>query len=70
MFQFTMMLYSIIGTSVAGIFMIAALASGNDTLQPILIAAGAGAVLGFPMSYFVAKAIMANKNSVIERGRL
>ncbi len=61
MFQFTMMLYSIIGTSVAGIFIIAALVSGNDTLQPILIAAGAGALLAIPMSYMIAKAIMANK---------
>lgn len=61
MFQFTMMLYSIIGTSVAGAFIIAALVTGNDTLQPILIAAGAGAVLGFPVSYFIAKAIMTHK---------
>lgn len=61
MFQFTMMLYSIIGTSVAGAFIVAALASGNDTLMPILIAAGLGAVVALPASYLVARAIMANK---------
>lgn len=61
MFQFTMMLYSIIGTSVAGMFIVAALVSGNDTLMPILIAAGLGAVVALPASYLVARAIMANK---------
>ncbi|MCO4843568.1 MAG: CTP synthetase [Yoonia sp.] len=61
MFQFTMMLYSIIGTSVAGMFIVAALVSGNDTLIPILVAAGLGAVVALPASYLVARAIMANK---------
>ena len=61
MFQFTMMLYSIIGTSVAGMFIVAALVSGNDTLMPILIAAVLGAVVALPASYLVARAIMANK---------
>ncbi len=61
MFQFAAMLYSIIGTSVAGIFIVAALATGNDTLQPILIAAAAGAIIALPMSYFVAKAIFSNR---------
>lgn len=61
MFQFTMMLYSIIGTSVAGMFIVAALVSGHDTLIPILVAAGLGAVVALPASYLVARAIMANK---------
>ena len=61
MFQFTMMLYSIIGTSVAGMFIVAALVSGNDTLILILVAAGLGAVVALPASYLVARAIMANK---------
>tara|TARA_R110002096_G_scaffold8546_1_gene35248 strand:- start:62 stop:247 length:186 start_codon:yes stop_codon:yes gene_type:complete len=61
MFQFAAMLYAIIGTSVAGIFIIAALVSGNDTLMPILIAAAAGAVVGIPATYFVTKAILSNR---------
>ncbi|WP_458791082.1 CTP synthetase [Yoonia sp. MH D7] len=61
MFQFTMLLYSIIGTSLAGTFMIGALVSGNDTLKPILIALVLGALLAIPVSYLIAKAIMTNK---------
>ena len=61
MFQFTAMLYAIIGTSVAGVFIIAALVTGNDTLQPILIATIAGAVVALPVSYLIAKAILSNR---------
>ena len=39
MFRLAAMLYSIIGTSFAGSFVIAALSSGYDTLGPIIIAA-------------------------------
>lgn len=61
MLRLASMLYSIIGTSVAGILIVAALASGNDTLQPILIAAVLGAVVALPASYFIAKAILSNR---------
>lgn len=61
MFRLASMLYSIIGTSIAGIFVIAALASGNDTLQPILIAVAAGALVAIPASYLIAKAILSNR---------
>ncbi|MFN3662848.1 CTP synthetase [Yoonia sp.] len=60
MFRLATMLYSIIGTSFAGSFVIAALATGRDTLIPILIAAGAGALLGIPASWYVARAITKN----------
>ncbi len=60
MFRLAAMLYSIIGTSFAGSFVIAALATGNDTLVPILIAAVAGAILGVPASWYVARAITVN----------
>ena len=43
----------------AGILVIAALASGYDTLKYILIAAGLGSVLAMPTSVFIAKAIKA-----------
>lgn len=61
MFRLASMLYAIIGTSVAGIFIIAALASGNDTLTPILIATVAGAVVGIPVTYFITKAILSTR---------
>ena len=60
MFRLASMLYSIIGTSFAGSFVIAALATGNDTLVPILIAATLGALLGIPASWYVARAITQN----------
>ncbi len=53
-------LYSIIGTSLAGSFVIAALVTGYDTAVPIIVAAAVGAVLGLPVSYFVARAITQN----------
>ncbi len=61
MFRLASMLYSIIGTTLAGTLIIAVLTAGYDTLVPILIAAGIGAVLGIPLSFWVAKAITANK---------
>ncbi len=61
MLRLASMLYSIIGTTMAGILIIAALTAGYDTLVPIIIAAGIGAVAGLPISYFVAQAITKNK---------
>ncbi|MBQ1202702.1 MAG: CTP synthetase [Loktanella sp.] len=60
MFRLASMLYSIIGTSFAGSLVIAALATGYDTLLPISIAATTGAVLGVPASFYVARAVTAN----------
>lgn len=57
MTRLTMLLYSMIGTALAGSGVVIALTTGNDTLQPILISAAVGAVLGLPVSWWVAKQI-------------
>ncbi|KRS10748.1 CTP synthetase [Roseovarius atlanticus] len=48
-------LHVFIGSTLAGSFVIAALAMGYDTLTPILITAAAGFVVAFPVSWIVAK---------------
>lgn len=58
MLRLAFTLYSLIGTTLGGSFMVAALVTGYDTLVPILIAAAAGFVLAVPMSYFIAKAMV------------
>ena len=58
MFRLASILYSIIGTSMAGIGVIAVLTARYDTLMPILAAAGIGAVLALPVSLLVARAIL------------
>jgi hypothetical protein len=60
MLRLASILYSIVATTLSGSFIIAALVTGYDTLTPILVAAGLGAIIAFPASYFVTKAIMAN----------
>ena len=57
MTRLMMLLYSIIGSSLAGAGVVIALTTGNDTLQPILISAVVGAILGLPVSWWVAKQI-------------
>ncbi len=54
------MLYSLIGTSLAGSCIIAVLVMGHDTLTPILAAAAVGFVLALPVTWGVAKAIYAS----------
>jgi predicted PurR-regulated permease PerM len=48
-------LHLFIGSTLAGSAVIAALATGYDTLTPILIAAAAGFVVAFPVSWVVSK---------------
>ena len=60
MLRLASILYSIVATTLSGSFIIAALVMGYDTVTPILVAAGLGAILAFSVSYFIAKAIMAN----------
>ena len=60
MYRLASILYSIVGTSLAGSFVIAALVMGYDTMIPILVSAVAGAVLALPVSYFITRAILAN----------
>ncbi len=60
MLRLASILYSIVATTLSGSFIIASLTMGYDTLTPILVVAGLGAIIAFPASYFVTKAIMAN----------
>lgn len=53
-------LFSLIATTLAGSFMVAALTMGYDTLQPLLIAAGAGGLIAIPATYLISKAIIEN----------
>ena len=55
MLRLASILYSLIGTALAGSGVIAVLATGYDTLTPILIAAAVGAVLALPVSWGVAR---------------
>jgi predicted PurR-regulated permease PerM len=48
-------LFSMIATTLMGVGVIIALTTGNDTLNPILIAAAIGFVLAFPVTWFVAR---------------
>lgn len=50
-------LYSLIATTLAGSFVIAALTMGYDTLQPILVAAAAGFAAALPAAWVIAKKI-------------
>jgi hypothetical protein len=59
MLRLAMILYSLIGTTLAGSAVIAALTMGYDTLQPILIAAALGAVLAVPATLVVARKLVA-----------
>ena len=61
MLRLASILYFIIGPSVAGACVIAALVTGYDTLQPILLAAGVGAIIAVPLSYVIASALLSPK---------
>lgn len=52
-------LYSMIGTALAGSAMVAALTMGLDTAKPIIIAAALGALVALPVSWLVTKRILA-----------
>ena len=58
MFRLASMLYSIIGTSLAGSAIVAALVAGQTTLVPILAAAAIGFALALPVSWLVARQIL------------
>lgn len=52
-----MILFSMIGTALAGSGVILVLTLGYDTLWPIVGAAAAGAALALPVSWLVARQI-------------
>lgn len=58
MFRLTSLLYSIIGTTLAGIGVVIAVSLNMYDLQSILVAAVVGAVMAVPVSWGVAKALM------------
>jgi hypothetical protein len=58
MLRLTMMLYSLIGTTLAGIGMVAALTMGIVTAQALIVSAVVGFVLALPVSWLVARAIL------------
>ena len=49
--------YAMAGTTLAGSAVVVALVTGNDTLMPILAAAGIGFAAGLPVSWMIAKRI-------------
>jgi len=61
MIRLASLLYAFIGPTLAGIFMVVALATGYDTMKYVVISAALGALLGLPAAYFVAKAIKDNE---------
>jgi hypothetical protein len=52
-----MILYSMIGTALAGSSIVLVLTLGHDTLWPIVAAAAVGAVLALPVSWLIAREI-------------
>ncbi|MBE0554348.1 MAG: CTP synthetase [Rhodobacteraceae bacterium] len=57
MTRLMMTLFSMVATTLMGIGVVAALVTGYDTLQPILIAAAIGFVLAIPASWAIARAL-------------
>ncbi len=55
MFRLALILHLFIGSTLAGSAVIAALASGYDTLIPILLSAATGFLAALPVSWFVAR---------------
>ncbi|MBA84021.1 MAG: CTP synthetase [Rhodobacteraceae bacterium] len=60
MLRLASILYSLIGTTVAGTLVIVALTMGLDTLKPIVAAAAIGFALALPITWVVTKGIMGN----------
>ncbi len=57
MLRLATLLYTLIGTTLAGTGIVAVLTVGADTLQPILYAAVAGFLVALPVSWLIAKAL-------------
>jgi len=57
MTRLMMTLFSMIATTLMGVFVVVALTMGHVATQPILIAAALGFVLAIPVSWFVARQI-------------
>lgn len=59
MLRLGLILHLFIGSTLSGSAVIAALAMGQDTLYPILIAAALGFIAAFPVTYVVTKKLYA-----------
>lgn len=55
MFRLASLLYSLIGTTLAGSFIVVALVAGFDDLAGVVAAAALGGLAGLPVSYLVAR---------------
>jgi len=60
MFRLATMLFTIIGSTLAGSAVVAILVAGYTTLVPILIAAGVGLLVGIPVTWIITKKIYTN----------
>ncbi len=58
MIRLASILYSIIGTTLAGIGVIFVLTTGYDSVTAIIAAVVIGAVIGLPVSYLIARKII------------
>lgn len=58
MLRLASMLYSLIGTTLAGSAVVVALVTGQDTLVPIVVAAALGFVAALPVTYLVARKLV------------
>ncbi len=56
----TLLVYTVLGATLAGTFMVVALTVGLGTAQPLIYAAIAGFVVAVPAAWLVAKKIREN----------
>jgi len=63
MLRLTSVLFSIVGTTLMGIGIVAVLVMGMDTWKPIVLAAIAGFVVAAPVSWFVSRAILKGQDA-------
>ncbi|CUH64017.1 hypothetical protein TG4357_01019 [Thalassovita gelatinovora] len=61
MLRLGFILHLFIGSTLAGSAMIAALVMGMDTMQPLLLAALAGFIVAFPVTYLVTRALYSSQ---------
>jgi len=59
MTRLSIVLFSIVSTTLMGVFIIVVLVLGLDTLMPILLAAALGFLVAMPASWILAKMISA-----------
>lgn len=53
------LLFSIVSTTLMGVAIVAVLTAGLDTLQPIVAAAAAGFLAALPVSWLIARQVIA-----------